>query len=134
VNDLVERRGTNRAIVAVANKNARIIWSLLAKGEEYWKNNLRGSALGTAIGALPGAGGDIAAWMSYALARRCSKTPEKFGTGHPEGVIEAGASNNAGLSGAWIPALVFGRPSCWSGNASSDRPSSSDACGRPSHA
>src|SRR3712207_5687661 len=35
VNDLVERRGTNRTIVAVANKNARTIWSLLAKGEEY---------------------------------------------------------------------------------------------------
>ncbi|WP_137178314.1 tripartite tricarboxylate transporter permease [Roseomonas sp. AR75] len=76
----------------------------------YWKNNLRGSILGTAIGALPGAGGDIAAWMSYATARKFSKTPEKFGTGHPEGVIEAGASNNAGLSGAWIPALVFGIP------------------------
>lgn len=76
----------------------------------YWKNNLRGSVLGTTVGALPGAGGDIAAWMSYALARRFSKTPEKFGTGHPEGVIEAGASNNAGLSGAWIPALVFGIP------------------------
>lgn len=76
----------------------------------YWRNNLRGSMLGTAIGALPGAGGDIAAWMSYAMARRFSKTPEKFGTGHPEGVIEAGAANNAGLSGAWIPALVFGIP------------------------
>ncbi|GGC69555.1 putative family 20 transposase [Siccirubricoccus deserti] len=35
VNNLVKRRGTNRAIVAVANKNARLIWSLLAKGEEY---------------------------------------------------------------------------------------------------
>jgi transposase len=35
VNDLVARRGTNRAIVAVANKNARIIWSLLARGEDY---------------------------------------------------------------------------------------------------
>jgi TctA family transporter len=76
----------------------------------YWKNNVRGSILGTAIGALPGAGGDIAAWMAYASARRFSKTPEKFGTGHPEGVIEAGAANNAGLSGAWIPALVFGIP------------------------
>jgi TctA family transporter len=75
-----------------------------------WRNKLRGSVLGTAIGALPGAGGDIAAWMAYASARRFSKTPEKFGTGHPEGVIEAGAANNAGLSGAWIPALVFGIP------------------------
>ena len=71
---------------------------------------LRGSTLGTAIGALPGAGADIAAWMSYAVSKRFSKEPEKFGTGHVEGIIEAGASNNSALAGAWIPALVFGIP------------------------
>ena len=71
---------------------------------------LRGSALGTAIGALPGAGADIAAWMSYAVSKKFSKEREKFGTGHIEGIIEAGASNNSALAGAWIPALVFGIP------------------------
>jgi len=71
---------------------------------------LRGSTLGTAIGALPGAGGDIAAWIAYANARRFSNTPEKFGQGHPEGIVEAGAANNSGLSSAWVPALVFGIP------------------------
>src|SRR5688500_17125497 len=71
---------------------------------------VRGSALGTAIGALPGAGADIAAWMSYAVSKRFSREPEKFGTGHVEGIIEAGASNNSALAGAWIPALVFGIP------------------------
>src|SRR5216684_1719829 len=71
---------------------------------------LRGSVVGTAIGALPGAGADIAAWMSYAISKRFSKEPEKFGTGHIEGIIEAGASNNSALAGAWIPALVFGIP------------------------
>ena len=71
---------------------------------------LRGSLLGTAIGALPGAGADIAAWISYGLSKRCSKTPEKFGRGHVEGVIESGAANNSALAGAWIPALVFGIP------------------------
>lgn len=71
---------------------------------------LRGSALGTAIGALPGAGADIAAWMSYAVSKKFSKEPEKFGTGHVEGIVEAGASNNSALAGAWIPALVFGIP------------------------
>jgi TctA family transporter len=76
----------------------------------YRRNVARGSATGTLIGVLPGAGGDLGAWISYAMARRFSKTPEKFGTGHPEGVIEAGASNNAALSGAWVPALVFGIP------------------------
>jgi TctA family transporter len=70
----------------------------------------RGSALGTAVGVLPGAGADIAAWMSYAVSKKFSKEPEKFGTGHVEGIIEAGASNNSALAGAWVPALVFGIP------------------------
>ena len=71
---------------------------------------VRGSALGTAIGALPGAGADIAAWMSYAVSKKFSREREKFGTGHVEGIIEAGAANNGALAGAWIPALVFGIP------------------------
>jgi putative tricarboxylic transport membrane protein len=71
---------------------------------------LRGSVLGTAIGVLPGAGADIAAWMSYAVSKKFSKEPEKFGTGHVEGIVEAGASNNSALAGAWVPALVFGIP------------------------
>jgi len=52
----------------------------------------------------------LGAWVSYAMAKRTSKTPEKFGTGHPEGIVEAGAANNSALSSAWIPATVFGIP------------------------
>jgi len=83
------------------------MWALLKK---YPLQLLRGSALGTAVGALPGAGADIAAWMSYAMSKKFSKEPEKFGTGHVEGIVESGAANNAALGGAWIPALVFGIP------------------------
>lgn len=82
-------------------------WELLKK---YPKQLLRGSALGTAVGALPGAGADIAAWMSYAMSKKFSREPQKFGTGHVEGIVESGAANNAALGGAWIPALVFGIP------------------------
>ena len=71
---------------------------------------LRGSALGTLVGALPGAGGDIAAWMAYGISQKWSKEPQKFGTGHVEGIVEASSANNAALAGAWIPALVFGIP------------------------
>jgi putative tricarboxylic transport membrane protein len=78
--------------------------------KKYPKQTLRGSITGTLIGALPGAGADIAAWIGYGLSKKFSKTPEKFGTGHVEGIIEAGAANNAALAGAWIPALVFGIP------------------------
>jgi putative tricarboxylic transport membrane protein len=83
------------------------MWALLKK---YPWQLLRGSALGTAVGALPGAGADIAAWMSYAMSKKFSKEPEKFGTGHVEGIVESGAANNSALGGAWIPALVFGIP------------------------
>jgi putative tricarboxylic transport membrane protein len=82
-------------------------WALTKK---YPVQILRGSAVGTAIGALPGAGADIAAWITYAMSKKFSKEPEKFGTGHIEGIIESGAANNAAVSGAWIPALVFGIP------------------------
>lgn len=76
----------------------------------YRTNLARGSLLGTLVGVLPGAGADIAAWMAYALARRTSREPEKFGTGHVEGIVEASSANNASLGGAWVPALVFGIP------------------------
>ncbi len=83
------------------------MWGLMRK---YPKQTLRGSVLGTAVGILPGAGADIAAWMSFAMSKKLSKEPEKFGTGHPEGLVEAGAANNSALAGAWVPALVFGIP------------------------
>ncbi len=70
----------------------------------------RSSLLGSVIGALPGAGADIASWIAYALSRRFSKTPEKFGTGHPEGIVSASSANNASLAGAYVPTLVFGIP------------------------
>ena len=83
------------------------MWGLATK---YPMQILRGSTLGTAVGALPGAGADIASWMSYAVSKKMSKEPEKFGTGHVEGIVESGAANNSALAGAWIPALVFGIP------------------------
>jgi putative tricarboxylic transport membrane protein len=94
------------AQVAIGNV-FRGMWALLKK---YPLQTLRGSSLGTLIGALPGAGADIAAWMSYAMSKKFSKEPEKFGTGHLEGIVESGASNNSALAGAWIPAMVFGIP------------------------
>ena len=87
-----------------------VLHGMWALARRYPGPVLRGSAVGTAIGALPGAGADIAAWISYALSKRFSREPEKFGTGHVEGIIESGAANNSALAGAWIPALVFGIP------------------------
>jgi TctA family transporter len=76
----------------------------------YWRQQLRGNAIGVAVGALPGAGADLAAWVAYAVSRRFSRTPEKFGKGHLEGIVEATSANNSALGAAWVPALVFGIP------------------------
>ena len=82
-------------------------WALTKK---YPKPLIRGNVVGIIIGVLPGAGADMAAWVSYAMSKRFSKEPEKFGTGHPEGLVEAGASNNASLASGWVPSLLFGIP------------------------
>src|SRR3954451_23839151 len=94
----------------VVEKVGNVLAGQWALAKKYPVQILRGSALGTAVGALPGAGADIAAWMSYAMSKKFSKEPEKFGTGHIEGIVESGSANNSALAGAWIPALVFGIP------------------------
>lgn len=70
----------------------------------------RGGLLGTFVGALPGAGGPIASFISYDSTRRSSKNPEKFGKGAPEGVVASESANNAVTGGALIPMLTLGVP------------------------
>ena len=82
-------------------------WGLLKR---YKVNVLRSGLLGTFIGILPGAGADIAAWLAYAVSKRSSKEPEKYGAGSLEAIIDAGTANNSCLAGDWVPALVFGIP------------------------
>ncbi len=82
-------------------------WLLTKKYKwQMWRGNITGII----IGVLPGAGADMAAWVSYATSKRFSKEPEKFGTGHPEGLVESGAANNASLAAGWVPSLLFGIP------------------------
>jgi putative tricarboxylic transport membrane protein len=83
-------------------------WGALFR--RYWRQQVQGNAIGVGIGALPGAGADLAAWVAYAVSRRFSKHPEKYGTGYLEGIVSAGSANNAALGSAWVPALVFGIP------------------------
>ena len=99
-----------RPVLAVDRPFGNVFAGMWALVKKYPLQLVRGSALGTAVGALPGAGADIAAWMAYGISKRFSKEPEKFGTGHVEGIVESGAANNSALGGSWIPALVFGIP------------------------
>ena len=71
---------------------------------------LRGSGLGFLIGVLPGPAPVISTYASYALEKKLSKTPERFGTGFMAGVAGPEAANNAASSGAMIPLFTLGIP------------------------
>jgi putative tricarboxylic transport membrane protein len=93
-----------------SNLGTEPIWKAIPRMKGYWKTWLRGSFIGIWIGILPGAGGSMAAFMSYNEARRASKTPETWGEGEPEGVAAAETANNADTASALIPALTLGIP------------------------
>jgi putative tricarboxylic transport membrane protein len=80
-----------------------------------WKRSigamLRGTVIGFFLGMLPGGGTAIASFSSYAIEKRISKHPEKFGTGVIEGVASPEAANNAAAQGCFIPMLTLGIPS-----------------------
>jgi putative tricarboxylic transport membrane protein len=71
---------------------------------------LRGTAMGTAFGILPGGGPTISAFAAYSLEKRLSKTPEEFGRGALEGVAAPEAANNAAAQACFIPMLSLGIP------------------------
>ncbi len=75
-----------------------------------WKPTIRGSLIGSFIGILPGAGPTLAAFMAYAMEKRVSKTPERFGKGAIEGISAPEAANNASTQAAFIPTLALGIP------------------------
>jgi len=71
---------------------------------------LRSSVIGTVIGIFPGAGATIAAFISYDMAKKASKTPEEFGKGSLEGVAAAEGANSSSVGGALVPLLALGIP------------------------
>ncbi|SAI19849.1 membrane protein [Bordetella ansorpii] len=71
---------------------------------------LRGTALGSALGILPGGGSVLSAFASYTLEKKISKNPERFGKGHPAGLAGPESANNAGAQTSFIPLLTLGIP------------------------
>jgi putative tricarboxylic transport membrane protein len=71
---------------------------------------LRGTVIGFFVGALPGPGASVASFASYAVEKRVSKRPEKFGTGAIEGVAGPESANNSATVGSMVPLLTMGIP------------------------
>ena len=76
----------------------------------YWRTIIRSGVIGVFIGILPGVGEDMAAWSSYAAAKRVSRERELFGKGSVDGLIAAETGDNAAIPGALIPALALAIP------------------------
>ncbi|MCG6901257.1 MAG: tripartite tricarboxylate transporter permease [Rhodobacter sp.] len=75
-----------------------------------WPTLLRGSAIGTIIGAIPGLGGTVASFIAYTSTVQTSKNPESFGKGNILGVIAPESANNAKDGGSLVPTVAFGIP------------------------
>lgn len=101
----------NREIFKTALKG---LLPTLQDWRQCWASVIRGSALGFFIGVLPGGGAIISSFAAYAVEKRLSKHPERFGSGAIEGVAAPEAANNAASTSSFIPLLTLGIP----GNAS----------------
>ncbi|MGH8841166.1 MAG: tripartite tricarboxylate transporter permease [Advenella sp.] len=75
-----------------------------------WGPMTRGSGLGSFFGVLPGVGPTVAAFMAYAVEKRVSKTPGRFGKGAIEGIMAPESANNASDQASFIPTLTLGIP------------------------
>jgi TctA family transporter len=78
--------------------------------KESWPAVVRGTAIGCALGILPGGGAVLSSFASYTTEKKISKNPERFGKGHPAGLAGPESANNAGSQASFIPLLTLGIP------------------------
>ena len=110
--------GIAEVLISVENIAERQVFETTIKDmfptRQDWAESIwpiaRGTVIGFFLGILPGSGGVIASFASYAAEKRLSKTPEKFGTGMIAGVASPEASNNSAAAGGFVPLLALGIP------------------------
>jgi putative tricarboxylic transport membrane protein len=93
-------------LVAVLDKTKVKFKEIMAQ----WWTAIRAGLIGVGIGIIPGVGEDVAAWVSYGVAKKTSKHPEEYGKGSIEGLVAAETADNACIGGAIIPLLSLGIP------------------------
>lgn len=98
---------TRRYVVEPIASVFSTAWRLLSTRGIH---SLRSGVIGSIVGMLPGAGADIAAWVSVGASKRFSDNPDEYGHKSLEGIADATTANSSALASTWIPALVFGIP------------------------
>ena len=104
----LEQRELHRIPVST---RVRDLWPSRQDFRDSWRAVLRGTALGSILGILPGGGAVLAAFASYTLEKKLAKDPSRFGKGAIEGVAGPESANNAGAQTSFIPLLTLGLPS-----------------------
>jgi TctA family transporter len=89
---------------------ARNLWPTREDMRACFAPILRGTAIGSVLGVLPGGGAALSSFAAYAVEKKVSRTPERFGRGAIEGVASPEAANNAGAQTSFIPLLTLGIP------------------------
>jgi len=102
----LERKMSRSGAIKVSS-----LWPTREEMRRAWPAVIRGTALGSVLGVLPGGGPTLGAFSAYTLEKKISKTPERFGKGAVEGVASPEAANNAAAQTSFIPMLTLGIPS-----------------------
>jgi putative tricarboxylic transport membrane protein len=110
--------GISEMLLNIESKIDREIFKTRVKGLlptlEDWRQSswaiIRGTVIGFFLGILPGGGAVLSSFVSYAVEKRCSKYPEKFGTGVIEGVASPESANNSAAQSSFIPLMTLGIP------------------------
>lgn len=100
-------KGAATHVEAISGQSRLRVWPLIRRN---LLNILRWGSIGVGIGAVPGVGENIAAWVAYDDAKRRDKLGQKFGTGVYEGVMAPETANNAAIGGSVIPLITLGLP------------------------
>ncbi len=99
-----------RESVAKLGRLTGSVWQGIAETFRHPVALVRSTLLGIGVGITPGVGAVAASFLSYAVEKRTSRTPERFGDGAPEGVIAPEAANNSAVCASLVPALTLGIP------------------------
>ncbi len=102
----LERGGTKPRTIEKISR----LWPTRAEGRQAWPAVLRGTAIGSLLGVLPGGGALISAFAAYMVEKKIAKDPSRFGQGAVEGVAGPESANNAGAQTSFIPLLAMGIP------------------------
>jgi len=86
------------------------LWPTMAEFRQAWPAVIRGTALGSILGVLPGGGATLSSFAAYVFEKKIAKDPSRFGRGAIEGVAGPESANNAGAQTSFIPMLTLGIP------------------------